>query len=106
VVFTVVPSADSTRPETESVGLDAIRGLPAQVEQFRRTFHFLGQSRYDISGRVARGEVYCIAHHLLESTNYVMYIRYDDQYAEIDGDGWRISRRRVLIDWTERRGLR
>ena len=53
---------------------------------------------------VATGEVYCTASHLRQgdggATNTVMFIRYLDRYACIDGS-WAISVRRVVVDWTE-----
>jgi SnoaL-like domain len=81
------------------------------IKRYPKTYHVLGQSTYEIDGDVATGEVYCMAHHLTPDpgadppagTNYVMFIRYDDEYrAGADGE-WRIADRRVLIDWTETR---
>jgi len=105
-VLTVVPGPDSSRSETQMVGRPEIRELPGQVAAFRRTFHLLGQSHYDVHGSTASGEVYCVAHHLGEDSNYVMYIRYQDRYSQSGDEEWRIDQRRVQIDWTERRSLR
>ena len=34
------------------------------LEQYDQTFHFVGNTRYEIDATHATGEVYCLAHHL------------------------------------------
>ncbi len=80
------------------------------LSRYDRTFHFIGNTRYDVDGDRAAGEVYCIAHHLTVTgdagtSNYIMYIRYQDLYRRRRHPGsepqWRILERRIVVDWTE-----
>jgi hypothetical protein len=76
-----------------------------RIAVYPKTFHMLGQSRYDVRAGTATGEVYCQAHHYAFTdegdVNRVMYIRYLDDYLPAADGTWRISSRRVLVDWTE-----
>jgi len=80
------------------------------IDKYPATFHMLGQGRYQLLGDQAAGEVYCVANHYLRSDqgdcNYVMYIRYEDEYRREHGGPWQIQRRDVHTDWTERRRIR
>jgi len=99
-------------------GHEALARVIPRVARFDRTYHLVGNSRYDVAGDSATGEVYCIAHHVPgeaaggepspaegPTTNYVMYIRYRDEYVRGADVRWRIRDRKVLVDWTERRPL-
>jgi hypothetical protein len=100
---------DSPTPIGETAGNAALAGVPDAVgSRYFKTQHFLGQSTYEVSGAVATGEVYCMAHHLSPlprggNADYVMFIRYADRYSRGEDGGWRIAERRVLVDWTETR---
>lgn len=88
-------------------GVDVLVTVPEKLGHYDKTFHFLGQSTYEVGDDEATGEVYCLAHHLTADrhggTNYVMHIRYQDTYRT-DGDGrWKIADRRVNVDWTDTR---
>src|SRR5262245_24948124 len=76
------------------------------IAQYEKTFHFLGNTRYELDGDRATGEVYCLAHHLNPNrhggTDWVMLIRYQDTYSRRDGR-WGIDERRLITDWTELR---
>ena len=76
------------------------------IARYEKTFHFVGNARYTIDGDRATGEVYCLAHHLTPNrhggTDYVMMIRYQDDYSRRDGR-WGIDERRLITDWTETR---
>lgn len=80
------------------------------ISRYPATFHLLGQSRYEVRGDRASGEVYCVASHYVPSDqgdrNYVMYIRYEDEYRRDRGGPWQIERRDVRPDWTETRQVR
>ena len=82
------------------------------ISRYDRTFHLLGQSRYDRAdggGDVLTGEVWCTAHHRWRDAeaqrehDHVMYIRYEDEYRRGSDDRWRIAARTVGVDWTETR---
>ncbi len=80
------------------------------IARYPATFHLLGQGRYEVDGDRASGEVYCVASHYIPSdrgdSNYVMYIRYEDEYRRDRGGPWQIERRDVRPDWTETRQVR
>ena len=55
--------SESTDPR-ELRGIERIARVPEIITQYPKTFHFLGQSMYEIGDGEASGEVYCQAHHL------------------------------------------
>jgi ketosteroid isomerase-like protein len=87
------------------VGHEELAKIPSLIKQYDKTFHFLGQSRYEINGDEASGEVYCIAHHLTPDrhggTNFVMYMRYQDTYRRDETGTWKIAIRHATQDWTD-----
>jgi hypothetical protein len=87
-------------------GHDALRSVMDLLRRFTTTFHLMANHVCTVAGDAASGEVYCMAHHLIEdgdsTTDLVMYIRYRDAYARTDG-GWRFARRDVMRQWTEER---
>jgi hypothetical protein len=94
-------------------GHDQLARIPGMLEQYDQTFHFVGNTRYEIDANRATGEVYCLAHHLTregatndqhDETDFVMFIRYLDTYRR-DRGRWGIDERQVLVDWTERRAV-
>lgn len=100
------PNLDT--PMTDMVGHEQLARIPSMLrKRYTRTFHFLGQCAYEFGAAEARGQVYCLAHHLTVEphggTNYVMHMRYLDEYRR-DGDGaWKIGERVAYIDWTDTR---
>jgi hypothetical protein len=104
-VIEIFDPSDADEPRV--VPSERIARIPQSIQRYDRTFHFLGQSTYDVGEGESTGEVYCIAHHLTPDhhggTNYVMYIRYEDTYRP-DADGaWKFAKRRLRVDWTETR---
>jgi ketosteroid isomerase-like protein len=87
------------------VGHEELAKIPTLIKQYDKTFHFLGQSRYEINGDEATGEVYCMAHHLSPDrhggTNFVMYMRYFDTYRRDETGTWKIATRHATSDWTD-----
>lgn len=101
---------DLERPSTDLTGHDALARVPGSLaDRYDRTFHFLGQSTYEIGDGEATGEVYCLAHHLSidgdgdGGTSYVMHMRYLDDYQRDDAGEWKIAERTAHVDWTETR---
>jgi len=96
----------ATTPLTDLRGHEELADVTAQITRFSRTFHLVGNARYDGDGDrdAARGEVYCVAHHLQPAadgaTDLVLHIRYADRYLRADGV-WAIADRRVIVEWTE-----
>jgi hypothetical protein len=107
--------SDTDTPRTDLTGQDALAGVPGRLaERYARTFHFLGQSTYEIGDDEASGEVYCLAHHLTAGgsgdtdgtgggTDFVMHMRYSDTYRRDEQGEWRIAERTAQVDWTETR---
>ena len=99
-------------PSSPSIlrGHSEIARIVGAIGRYRMTFHLLGQSRFEVRGDRADGEVYCVASHYLErdgaAMNRVMYIRYEDEYQLGPDDGWGIARRRVRPSWTEERPIK
>jgi SnoaL-like protein len=99
---------DLETPMTDMTGHEALSKVPGKLtERYTRTFHFLGQSTYDIGADEATGEVYCLAHHLTADahggTSYVMHMRYSDTYRRDENGDWKIAERTAEVDWTETR---
>jgi hypothetical protein len=108
--------SDASDPSARR-GLDELATVITLVARHHRTYHLIGNSRYEVAGDEATGEVYCVAHHVDSAdpadpadradladradraSDHVMYIRYRDEYRR-EGDSWRIAERRVLVDWT------
>lgn len=78
---------------------DALAALPAALDRYRRTLHFLGNQMIVVTGDAATSEAYCLAHHELRAGGrHVVAIRYEDALVR-DGDGWRIRARLVQREW-------
>jgi hypothetical protein len=82
-----------------------LKGLRTIV-RYRATTHFVGNQTVALDGDQARGETYCLAHHLLEKDgrwiDYVMSIRYADHCVREAGR-WKFAERVLAVDWTEER---
>jgi uncharacterized protein (TIGR02246 family) len=78
------------------------------ASHYPQSLHFVGNHVVTLDGDSATGLVYCLAHHVYEldgqHRDTLMIIRYSDEY-ERTGDGWRISSRHLMVDWTEDRPL-
>jgi SnoaL-like domain len=64
--------------------------------------HVIGQVQIKVEGKVAHGEVYFIAYHRIvdDGVEKDLFVsgRYVDRYED-RGGGWKIAKRRELIDW-------
>jgi hypothetical protein len=69
------------------------------------TQHVNGQHTVALDGDRARGEVYCLAHHIWVENGQrmlmVMGIRYYDMYVRKEGQ-WLFAERKLIIDWTDK----
>ena len=101
--LTVYP-ADATQPTSHLTGHDDLATATTFLARYAKTFHFVGNSIYEIDGDNATGEVYCVARHLRvrddDTTDFVWFIRYIDRYERRDGT-WLIADRTLRVDWTE-----
>jgi ketosteroid isomerase-like protein len=75
------------------------------ISRYDRTFHFVGNHRYELSDDHATGEVYCMARHLTlddrGGSDVVMFIRYRDLYRRGADAAWLVAERDVQVDWSE-----
>lgn len=100
--------ADATEPLTDRQGHAALREVPTLLARYVRTTHAVGESRYEVDGDAATGEVHCTATHVTGGDvreALVMHIRYLDTYRRVDGQ-WGIADRRVVVDRSERHAVR
>ncbi|PTR24923.1 uncharacterized protein (TIGR02246 family) [Rhodococcus sp. OK519] len=82
---------------------DIARGVLEAVAHLHVTRHVVNQQIVDRSADIARGQVYGEAHHVYATEtghrDYVVAIRYQDEYLRADG-AWRIARRELTVDFT------
>jgi hypothetical protein len=89
-------------------GLDEVLRIPReQLARYQKTLHSVTTQLITLAGDTATGVVYCVAHHLYEDfhqngrlpfhLSHNLLIRYEDDYARIDGR-WVFTRRRVVTE--------
>ena len=116
-VLAIHPRDVNLPPTAVRRGRDEIESAVNGLRRYEVTTHLLGQQTLDLgeadpagetSIDTARGETYCLAHHVHEvegrRVNHVLSIRYLDEY-ERTVDGWRFAARRLVVDWTEYRPM-
>ena len=93
---------------SSSRGLEDVLRIPReQLARYKKTLHSVTTQKISLDGDRASGEVYCVAHHLYEDfhqnkrlpfdLSHNFLIRYEDEYARIDGR-WVFTRRRVMTE--------
>ena len=106
LVFEVFMDSRSTSPTQTFRGRDALAPVFDNLNTYQATTHFNGQSTVEIEGNTAKGESYCIAHHLTvdgdKRTLMVASIRYLDVFTKEDGK-WLFAERKLMVDWTDTR---
>jgi hypothetical protein len=113
------------RPVHTRSGQDRLRQIPDFLRQYPITFHQVTNHEFAIDGDTAHGNVQCVAHHLTaidpsappapsvgsgveegpakpEGSDFIWYIRYQDDYQRVDGD-WKFRRRSIHLQWVEER---
>jgi ketosteroid isomerase-like protein len=89
-------------------GVDEVLRIPQeQLARYQKTLHSVTTQQITLDGDRATGVVYCVAHHLYEDfhqngrlpfdLSHNFLIRYEDDYARIDGR-WVFTRRRVVTE--------
>lgn len=105
-VFQVFMDSQAPEPTYTLHGRDALAPVFADLNQYKATTHFNGQSTIRLNGDTAEGESYCIAHHLTVKgetrTLMAASIRYLDRFAKRDG-AWLFVERKLMVDWTDTR---
>ncbi|WP_375195841.1 nuclear transport factor 2 family protein [Sphingobium sp.] len=81
-----------------------LRSIDALEQMFRATVHRVHQVVATIKGDRATGETYSTADHLLKDSDELLVwsIRYQDEWRRA-GAAWQFTRRRLIVDWEERR---
>ncbi len=105
--FLVFMDASAATPTQELHGREALAPVFDNLNAYRATTHFNGQSTVTLDGDRASGESYCLAHHIsygadVERTIMIASIRYLDRFVKREG-GWFFAERRLMVDWTETR---
>ncbi|MFD6159954.1 nuclear transport factor 2 family protein [Nocardia sp. NPDC060256] len=105
--FVVYMDATAAEPTQELHGRDALFPVFDNLNTYRVTTHFNGQSTIAYDGDRATGETYCLAHHLSiddseQRALMIASIRYLDEFAKLNGE-WLFAERRLMVDWTETR---
>jgi uncharacterized protein (TIGR02246 family) len=93
-------------PPHVMIGRDQIvKVVPSTLKSmYLRTMHMVHNNQIWIDGDTARGETYCVAHHLkkesdAKASDFIMYIIYDNEFRKENGT-WRFSRRKLNLRWT------
>lgn len=76
------------------------------LNTYKSTMHFNGQSTVTLEGTRAHGITYCMAHHLTVDSSgqhlMIAAIRYHDVFVK-QADKWLFAERKLLVDWIENR---
>jgi ketosteroid isomerase-like protein len=104
--FVVYMDGQGSEPTQVLDGREMLTPVFDDLNRYRATMHFNGQSTIALDGNRATGESYCIAHHLLSAGDerelMVAWLRYGDKFVKID-DTWLFAERNLYVDWTETR---
>jgi ketosteroid isomerase-like protein len=105
-VFEVFMDSRSAEPTQTLRGRGALAPVFENLNTYQATTHFNGQSTVEIEGNTAKGESYCIAHHLMidgeKRMMMVASIRYLDTFSKENG-AWLFAERKLMVDWTDTR---
>jgi SnoaL-like domain len=107
--FVVYMNAKDPKPSQELHSCEALAPVFADLNQYDATTHFVGQSTiFTLGGDRAKGEAYCLAHHVTVEGGrrrlMVASLRYLDTFVKIDG-AWLFAERLLYVDWLEVRAL-
>jgi ketosteroid isomerase-like protein len=80
-----------------------------QLNAYRATTHFNGQSTVVLDGDTATGASYCLAHHVSvegdQRTLMIAALRYLDVFARQADGRWLFRERRLMVDWVDTRPM-
>ena len=107
--FAVYMEGPGTDPSYVLEGREALSPVFDDLNRYEVTMHFNGQSTVSIEGDRATGDSYTIAHHVFTEDGsrqmMVAWLRYLDVFTKMD-ETWYIAERRIILEWSETRGLR
>src|SRR5579859_6625375 len=107
--FVVYMNAKDPTPSQELHSRDALAPVFADLNKYAATTHFVGQSTiFTLTGDRAKGEAYCLAHHVAvngeKRSLMLASLRYLDTFVKMDG-AWLFAERLLYVDWLEERAL-
>ncbi|WP_035353323.1 nuclear transport factor 2 family protein [Edaphobacter aggregans] len=106
--FVVYMDSKSDTPSRELHGRESLAPVFDNLNTYKATMHFNGQSTVQLNGDSATGVSYCLAHHVTEQDGkrglMIASIRYLDTFVKQEG-AWYFSERKLLVDWIETRPL-
>ena len=107
--FVVYMNAKDPKPSQELHSREALAPVFADLNKYAATMHFLGQTTIlTLTGDRARGETYCMPHHLTVDGDkrrlMIAALRYYDKFIKVD-DAWLFGERLLYVDWIEERVL-
>jgi ketosteroid isomerase-like protein len=106
--FVVYMDAKSAIPSQELRGRESLAPVFENLNGYKVTTHFNGQSTVELNGSRATGVSYCLAHHVTardgNDSLMVASIRYLDTFAKQEGK-WYFAERKLMVDWIETRPL-
>ena len=83
-------------------------GVVKALAPFEATLHLVsglvceaGEGRDEATGTAA-----CVAHHVRDGADLVLYGRYRDAYRRGEDGAWRFAARELRVIWTEKRPVR
>ena len=93
----------------EYCGREKFRPVLENLSTYAATTHFNGQSTVSFEENdQARGETYCLAHHVKVSGErrqlMIASLRYHDRFVKHDGQ-WYFRLRKLFVDWIDQREL-
>jgi hypothetical protein len=104
--FTVYMEGQGSEPTQVLTGREALAPVFDDLNRYKATMHFNGQSTITLDREWGSGESYCIAHHLYSEDDerklMVAHLRYDDRFIKVDG-AWMFAARTIYVDWAETR---
>jgi hypothetical protein len=104
--FVVFMDAKSDIPSQTIDNRDDLFPVFDNLNTYKATMHFNGQSTVQLQNESATGITYCMAHHLKVEDNQqslmVAAIRYHDTFVKQNGQ-WLFAERKLLVDWIENR---
>lgn len=107
--FVVYMNAKDPKPSMELHSREALAPVFADLSKYDATTHFVGQSTiFGLTGDVATGEAYCLAHHVTVNGGkrrlMLASLRYYDTFVKMDGV-WLFAERLLYVDWVDERPL-
>jgi hypothetical protein len=104
--FAVFMDGEGTEPTYVLEGRESLTPVFADLNRYKATTHFNGQSTINLDGDRATGESYTIAHHLFaedgERKIMIASLRYLDRFVKLEG-AWYFEERKLILDWSETR---